>query len=48
MIGPAGVVCAQTLRVEGFLGEIVIVTKENYLPYDRTKLSKVGQAYIIT
>ncbi|KAL5017385.1 hypothetical protein ScPMuIL_006974 [Solemya velum] len=38
--GPAAVACAQTLRQEGFNGQIAIVTKENHLPYDRPKLSK--------
>ncbi|KAK6968220.1 apoptosis-inducing factor 3-like isoform X1 [Biomphalaria glabrata] len=38
--GPANVVCAETLRQEGFTGKIVIVSKENCLPYDRIKLSK--------
>ncbi|XP_052214021.1 apoptosis-inducing factor 3-like isoform X3 [Dreissena polymorpha] len=38
--GPASVMCAETLRQEGFQGEITIVTREKYLPYDRIKLSK--------
>lgn len=38
--GPAGLVCAETLRQEQFQGEVIIVTKEKYLPYDRPKLSK--------
>lgn len=38
--GPAGLVCAETLRQEGFQGNIVLISNENYLPYDRTKLSK--------
>lgn len=38
--GPASVVCAETLRQEGFKGRVVIATKESVLPYDRPKLSK--------
>ncbi|PIK53726.1 putative apoptosis-inducing factor 3 isoform X3 [Apostichopus japonicus] len=38
--GGAGLVCAETLRQEGFGGRIVIATKEKHLPYDRPKLSK--------
>lgn len=39
--GPAGLVCAETLRQEGFSDRIVMCTSEKYLPYDRSKLSKV-------
>lgn len=38
--GPSGGICAETLRQEGFTGRIVLVCKENALPYDRIKLSK--------
>ncbi|KAM4706696.1 apoptosis-inducing factor 3 [Discoglossus pictus] len=38
--GPAGLVCAETLRQEGFSDRIVMCTTEKYLPYDRSKLSK--------
>ncbi|KAF5297030.1 hypothetical protein FQA39_LY12244 [Lamprigera yunnana] len=38
--GPSGAVCVETLRQEGFTGKITLFTKENYLPYDRVKLSK--------
>lgn len=38
--GPSGGVCVETLRQEGFTGRIVMVCKENGLPYDRVKLSK--------
>ena len=39
--GPASVACAETLRQEGFQGDVTIVTKDKYIPYDRIKLSKV-------
>lgn len=38
--GPASLSCAETLRQEDFEGKIIIVTKEDFLPYDRPKLSK--------
>lgn len=38
--GPAGAMCVETLRQEGFKGQIVLVCKEQALPYDRIKLSK--------
>jgi len=38
--GPASAECAETLRAEGFTGKIIVVCKENVLPYDRPKLSK--------
>jgi len=38
--GPASLLCAETLRQEGFQGRILLVSKENVLPYDRPKLSK--------
>ncbi|XP_048468596.1 apoptosis inducing factor mitochondria associated 4 isoform X2 [Rhincodon typus] len=38
--GPASLVCAETLRQEGYTGRIILATKEMYLPYDRPKLSK--------
>lgn len=41
LAGPASLVCAETLRQEGFTGKIVLVTRETALPYDRIKLSKV-------
>ncbi|XP_063171705.1 apoptosis-inducing factor 3 [Candoia aspera] len=38
--GPAGLVCAETLRQEGFSDRIVMCTVDRNLPYDRPKLSK--------
>ncbi|XP_059573386.1 apoptosis-inducing factor 3 [Alligator mississippiensis] len=38
--GPASLVCAETLRQEGFTGRVILVTKERHVPYDRTRLSK--------
>lgn len=38
--GPSGGICAETIRQNGFSGRVVIVNKENALPYDRPKLSK--------
>ncbi|GAB1598082.1 apoptosis-inducing factor 3-like [Argonauta hians] len=38
--GPASLTCAETLRQEGFTGKILLASKEDSLPYDRTKLSK--------
>jgi len=38
--GPAGACCVETLKQEGYGGRLLLITKENYLPYDRTKLSK--------
>lgn len=44
VVGPAGTCCAEKLRQEGFDGRLIMITKENYLPYDRTKLSKALNA----
>lgn len=44
--GPSGGICVETLRQEGFTGRIVLVAKENCLPYDRIKLSKAMDAGI--
>ena len=38
--GAAGAVAAQTLREEGFAGRVVMISREDRLPYDRTVLSK--------
>ncbi|XP_068010721.1 apoptosis-inducing factor 3-like isoform X2 [Melanerpes formicivorus] len=38
--GVAALVCAETLRQEGFTGRIIMATKESHVPYDKTKLSK--------
>jgi apoptosis-inducing factor 3 len=38
--GPAGLAAAQSLRDQGFIGKITLLSKENVLPYDRTKMSK--------
>nr|XP_012141313.1 PREDICTED: apoptosis-inducing factor 3-like isoform X2 [Megachile rotundata] len=38
--GPAGVTCAETLRQENFTGNIIMVCRENAVPYDRVKVSK--------
>ncbi|XP_009467904.1 PREDICTED: apoptosis-inducing factor 3-like, partial [Nipponia nippon] len=38
--GAAALVCAETLRQEGFTGRIIMATKEKHVPYDKTKLSK--------
>ncbi|MBI4965952.1 MAG: FAD-dependent oxidoreductase [Desulfomonile tiedjei] len=38
--GSAGNAAAQTLREDGFKGRVVMITRENRLPYDRPQLSK--------
>ncbi|CAH1118551.1 unnamed protein product [Phaedon cochleariae] len=38
--GPSGGTCVEVLRQEGFKGKITLVCRENYLPYDRVKVSK--------
>ncbi|XP_011684461.1 PREDICTED: apoptosis-inducing factor 3-like isoform X2 [Wasmannia auropunctata] len=39
--GPSGATCAESLRQEGFAGRIVMVCREQAVPYDRIKVSKV-------
>lgn len=39
--GPAALVCAETLRQEGFTDRIVMCSMDKHPPYDRPKLSKV-------
>uniref|UniRef100_A0A8C8LQQ5 Rieske domain-containing protein n=1 Tax=Oncorhynchus tshawytscha TaxID=74940 RepID=A0A8C8LQQ5_ONCTS len=39
--GILGLMCAETLRQENFGGRIIMVTRDNLLPYDKTRLSKV-------
>lgn len=38
--GAAGTAAVETIRQEGFQGKVVLVSAEEKLPYDRTKLSK--------
>lgn len=38
--GAAAIGAVESLRQNGFTGNIIMVTKENYLPYDRIVLSK--------
>ncbi|KAM7398195.1 hypothetical protein PAMA_006206 [Pampus argenteus] len=39
--GAASLICAETLRQENFSGRIIMVTRDDLLPYDKTRLSKV-------
>uniref|UniRef100_U3JVU9 Rieske domain-containing protein n=1 Tax=Ficedula albicollis TaxID=59894 RepID=U3JVU9_FICAL len=41
LVGVAALVCAETLRQEGFTGRIIMATNEKHVPYDKSKLSKV-------
>ncbi|XP_055331403.1 apoptosis-inducing factor 3-like isoform X3 [Paramacrobiotus metropolitanus] len=44
--GPAALICAETLRKEQFQGQIIMLTEEPSIPYDRPKLSKTLDASI--
>ncbi|XP_011176585.1 apoptosis-inducing factor 3 [Zeugodacus cucurbitae] len=44
--GVAAATCAETLRQEGYTGRIIILCREDILPYDRTPLTKVWQVDI--
>ncbi|XP_020491155.2 apoptosis-inducing factor 3-like [Labrus bergylta] len=39
--GAASLICAETLRQEHFGGRIIMASKDELLPYDKTRLSKV-------
>ena len=39
--GPAGLNCAEALRQSGYTGEILVISAEDMVPYDRTLLTKV-------
>ncbi|XP_022594440.1 apoptosis-inducing factor 3-like [Seriola dumerili] len=39
--GAASLICAETLRQENFSGRIIMVSRDELLPYDKTRLSKV-------
>ncbi|XP_041657340.1 apoptosis-inducing factor 3-like isoform X2 [Cheilinus undulatus] len=39
--GAASLICAETLRQEYFGGRIIMATRDDLLPYDKTRLSKV-------
>lgn len=39
--GPSGATAVETLRQQGFTGRVTLVCKEDCLPYDRVKVSKV-------
>lgn len=42
--GVAALLCAETLRQEGFSGELIMARQEAHPPYDRPKLSKMLNA----
>ncbi|KTG39714.1 hypothetical protein cypCar_00017959 [Cyprinus carpio] len=39
--GAASLMCAETLRQENYGGRIIMVSRDDLLPYDKTRLSKV-------
>ncbi|XP_056141337.1 apoptosis-inducing factor 3-like [Lampris incognitus] len=39
--GSASLICAETLRQENYGGRVIMVTRDDLLPYDKTRLSKV-------
>uniref|UniRef100_A0A3Q3MUD2 Apoptosis inducing factor mitochondria associated 5 n=1 Tax=Mastacembelus armatus TaxID=205130 RepID=A0A3Q3MUD2_9TELE len=39
--GVTSLICAETLRQENFRGRIIMATRDDLLPYDKTRLSKV-------
>ncbi|KAM4546215.1 apoptosis-inducing factor 3 [Fundulus diaphanus] len=39
--GAASLICAETLRQENFGGRIIMASRDDLLPYDKTRLSKV-------
>lgn len=45
--GAASLICAEVLRQEHFAGRIIMATKDELLPYDKTRLSKVLQSNTI-
>ncbi|XP_051536986.1 apoptosis-inducing factor 3 isoform X2 [Myxocyprinus asiaticus] len=42
--GAASLICAETLRQENYGGRIIMVSRDDLLPYDKTRLSKVMNA----
>uniref|UniRef100_A0A1A9Z0D9 Rieske domain-containing protein n=1 Tax=Glossina pallidipes TaxID=7398 RepID=A0A1A9Z0D9_GLOPL len=44
--GPAGGICVETLRQQGYAGRLVLISKEAYLPYDRVQISKTTDVKI--
>uniref|UniRef100_A0A7N6A145 Rieske domain-containing protein n=1 Tax=Anabas testudineus TaxID=64144 RepID=A0A7N6A145_ANATE len=45
--GAASLICAETLRQENFSGRIIMVTRDDLLPYDKTRLSKVLDSILL-
>lgn len=44
--GPAGGICVETLRQQGYAGRLILISKEAYLPYDRVQISKTTDVKI--